>query len=216
MISFFPRKPKRLITGYPLVSCSARFSILLFFAILLFTSGKDGNLFDSGESKSDFPLGVKIKKILQINSALIGNQKSIKGNKNAFITINQQPHSSRSKLSPVIEGREMEIAPLQSEGKKTLSVKPEAKKQTTLKVCKNCKKNYDPKLNTDTSCLYHPGHYSGRLNRINDVDTSDLEYFHSCCGEYDKYHPGCVQGKHVSYDEEETGWISKATGKRYV
>lgn len=29
-----------------------------------------------------------------------------------------------------------------------------------------------------------PGIYSGRLNRINDVDTSDLEFFWSCCGEY--------------------------------
>ena len=127
-----------------------------------------------------------------IDSKLSKKQESIAKNTNAFIKIfgkiRENSYSPQSKLSIVNEGKEVGI----NFTKETSSAK--SKDKPTLKVCKNCKKIYDPKLNTDTSCVYHPGHYSGRLNRINDVDTSDLEYFHSCCGEYDKDHPGCVQG----------------------
>ncbi|CAN0465569.1 unnamed protein product, partial [Laminaria digitata] len=63
---------------------------------------------------------------------------------------------------------------------------------------------------------FHPGLFSGRLNRVNDVDTSGLEYFWSCCGEGDRSHAGCATGRHASYDDPpeggEGGWRSPLTG----
>ncbi|CAN0033891.1 unnamed protein product, partial [Discosporangium mesarthrocarpum] len=60
---------------------------------------------------------------------------------------------------------------------------------------------------------YHPGIFSGRLNRVNDTDTSDLEFFWSCCGEMDPDHPGCTVGPHESYsDPPPSGWRSPLTG----
>lgn len=62
---------------------------------------------------------------------------------------------------------------------------------------------------------FHPGLFSGRLNRVNDVDTSGLEYFWSCCGQPDKEHPGCATGRHASYDDPEEGGIrSPLTGSK--
>lgn len=82
----------------------------------------------------------------------------------------------------------------------------------TKKTCKHCKKQYIPGGEDD--CTFHPGIYSGRLNRINDVDTSDLEFFWSCCGEYELGAMGCVRGrKHVSYDDDDSTKYSIATGK---
>lgn len=69
------------------------------------------------------------------------------------------------------------------------------------RTCKNCKKSY---IKGDNSvCTFHPGLYTGRLNRVNDVDTSGLEFFWSCCGNYDLNSAGCVNDpRHVSYDED--------------
>ncbi|CAM9090897.1 unnamed protein product [Ectocarpus fasciculatus] len=87
---------------------------------------------------------------------------------------------------------------------------------TATSTCRNCKQQFNPDDNVDGSCSYHPGLFSGRLNRINDVDTSGLEYFWSCCGETDPSHPGCVKGKHASYDDPPEGgdgaWRSPLTG----
>ncbi|CAM9876597.1 unnamed protein product [Ectocarpus sp. 6 AP-2014] len=87
---------------------------------------------------------------------------------------------------------------------------------TATSTCRNCKQQFNPDDNVDGSCSYHPGLFSGRLNRINDVDTSGLEYFWSCCGETDPSHPGCIKGKHASYDDPPEGgdgaWRSPLTG----
>jgi hypothetical protein len=83
------------------------------------------------------------------------------------------------------------------------------------RTCQFCKQQYLPSENTaGNSCVYHPGLFTGRLNRINDVDCSDLEFFWSCCGEYDKAHPGCFKGRHAGYGEELDGWRSPLTGKQ--
>ena len=67
------------------------------------------------------------------------------------------------------------------------------------KTCKNCHLQYVPRDNMNSkTCKFHPGIYSGRLNRINDIDTSDLEYFWSCCGEYNLSAIGCVSSYHYS------------------
>ena len=67
------------------------------------------------------------------------------------------------------------------------------------RVCRRCKCQY---LDRNQSCMFHPGIYSGRLNRVNDIDTSDLEYFWSCCGQASLGSTGCVlQLNHLSYDK---------------
>jgi hypothetical protein len=69
------------------------------------------------------------------------------------------------------------------------------------RTCKQCKTQYDPNDNSQSaaSCRFHAGIYSGRLNRINDVDTSGLEFFWSCCGEYELASLGCVRApRHTS------------------
>eukprot|EP00903_Cladosiphon_okamuranus_P011696 g11001.t1 len=82
-------------------------------------------------------------------------------------------------------------------------------------TCRNCKKQFRRDENEDGACSYHPGFFSGRLNRVNDVDTSGLEYFWSCCGQPDKDHPGCTTGRHVSYDDPEDGGLrSPLTGMK--
>lgn len=68
-----------------------------------------------------------------------------------------------------------------------------------FRTCKQCKKQFIPsKNNSGKDCVFHPGIYSGRLNRINDVDTSDLEFFWSCCGEYSLSAEGCMKTKHYT------------------
>ena len=84
------------------------------------------------------------------------------------------------------------------------------------RVCRNCKQQYtnDIANANEPGCHFHPGIYSGRLNRINDVDTSDLEYFWSCCGNYNLTSKGCIVGsKHVSYDDTTYTRYSVLTGK---
>ncbi|CAN0049103.1 unnamed protein product [Choristocarpus tenellus] len=91
-------------------------------------------------------------------------------------------------------------SPMTSEGK-------------TLRTCRNCHSQFYPEDNNDEACRFHPGIFTGRLNRVNDVDTSGLEYFWSCCGEYELDHPGCVVTSHESYDDPPIqGWRSPLTG----
>ena len=209
---FVQKKSLRLKTTKALLWGFLFYLLLLlsFFPFLVADNYKN-------QPPNSFPIRMKIVNQFRHNNSYVSqNRNSSLRNMNAFIILLKkrekirQFSTSSGKLFQAKEGNEVGVR--SSEG--GTSTNREIK--STLKVCKNCKKTYDPKLNTDTSCVYHPGHYSGRLNRINDVDTSDLEYFHSCCGEYDKTDPGCVQSKHVSYDEEEMGWVSKATGKRYL
>jgi hypothetical protein len=82
------------------------------------------------------------------------------------------------------------------------------------RTCRQCKQQFGGSSSPSTACKFHPGYYTGRLNRINDVDTSGLEFFWSCCGEYDVHAAGCVTAeRHVSYDEATFTKYSVATGK---
>ncbi|OSX81019.1 hypothetical protein BU14_0027s0046 [Porphyra umbilicalis] len=70
-----------------------------------------------------------------------------------------------------------------------------------LKVCRQCKQQYDPEANEPGSCRYHGAQYRGRLNRIEPTETSGLEYFWHCCGDTDVNAEGCVKARHSSYDD---------------
>lgn len=45
---------------------------------------------------------------------------------------------------------------------------------TKNRTCRQCKKQYTP--GSSEKCSFHPGIFSGRLNRINDIDTSVRHY----------------------------------------
>ena len=83
------------------------------------------------------------------------------------------------------------------------------------RTCKRCRQQYVERSGSGI-CISHPGIYSGRLNRVNDVDTSDKEFFWSCCGNYDLSAPGClILDEHHGYDDEEDECsFSVFTGKR--
>jgi hypothetical protein len=70
-----------------------------------------------------------------------------------------------------------------------------------MRTCRVCKKQYDAKRNSDTSCHFHEEYYAGRLNRELTTDTSDLEFFWHCCEANDRDAPPCGRGRHRSYDE---------------
>ncbi|CAM9892785.1 unnamed protein product [Pylaiella littoralis] len=86
----------------------------------------------------------------------------------------------------------------------------------TTCTCRNCNQQFRRSDNAGDACSFHPGLFTGRLNRVNDVDTSGLEYFWSCCGQPEKSHPGCATGSHASYDDPPEGgdgaWRSPLTG----
>ena len=93
------------------------------------------------------------------------------------------------------------------------SIPPSLSSSHRTSTCRRCKKQFSPEQNT--ICVHHPGIYSGRLNRINDVDTSDKEFFWSCCGEYELHATGCLHlDKHCSYDDNDDDTYSVFTGKR--
>ena len=78
-----------------------------------------------------------------------------------------------------------------------------------MATCQRCKKQYDPKLNTDNSCSFHRSLYVCRLHTEGKdyygVDVKDWDgKFWDCCGAEQPDALPCAQGKHVSYDEEWT------------
>lgn len=68
--------------------------------------------------------------------------------------------------------------------------------QAELNTCRFCKCQFSPLK--PTACQFHSGIYTGRLNRVNDIDTSDLQYFWTCCGSYELGAPGCMITEHRS------------------
>lgn len=70
----------------------------------------------------------------------------------------------------------------------------------SLRVCRVCKRQFDPVENGPRSCRHHTQSFSGRLLRVSPTDTSDLQYFYDCCGATDPHAPGCSYGFHQTYD----------------
>merc|ERR1719293_435829 len=76
-------------------------------------------------------------------------------------------------------------------------------------TCRICRKSYDPLLNGDLSCVYHPGSVRGESPRKSDwedggkkksIDNSKLVYTFTCCGGAPDSE-GCTKGKCKSFDD---------------
>mmetsp|Transcript_23428 Transcript_23428/g.34049 ORF Transcript_23428/g.34049 Transcript_23428/m.34049 type:complete len:88 (+) Transcript_23428:61-324(+) len=80
------------------------------------------------------------------------------------------------------------------------------------KMCKRCKKQYCPSENNPRSCQFHPEWYGGetaqRWKAPGDVDnSSEIQYFWTCCGDHDSNSKGCMYTFHESYDDEEGDYV---------
>jgi len=88
------------------------------------------------------------------------------------------------------------------------SSSPSFSSSEPTKTCRACLQQYKPSENNPTACHYHPGIYTGRLARIDDVDpTGAKDWFWSCCGE-EREHGGCTQDQHRSFDDPPGPWRS--------
>ncbi|KAM3577180.1 hypothetical protein VYU27_000863 [Nannochloropsis oceanica] len=84
---------------------------------------------------------------------------------------------------------------------------PSSSREAT-KTCRACLQQYKSSENGPTACHHHPGIYTGRLARIDDVDpTGAKDWFWSCCGE-EREHRGCTQDYHRSFDDPPGPWRS--------
>lgn len=68
------------------------------------------------------------------------------------------------------------------------------------RVCRVCKKQYDPAKNGPQACRHHPTSFTGRLLRVEPTDTSDLGFFYDCCGATTRDAPGCTLSAHQPYE----------------
>lgn len=77
------------------------------------------------------------------------------------------------------------------------------------RVCRRCRRTYDPATNGPTACSYHPRPYTGDSVRKGDWGAAvggappprGTAFFWWCCGEADVDHPGCKTGPHIGYEE---------------
>ena len=89
-------------------------------------------------------------------------------------------------------------------------------KTSFTKLCKTCKKRFDPTDNNSVnSCIYHVGRWMGAENSkhfgiksgavecksLSDDITLGYSYFWDCCKAEDVNDPGCRKGRHISYDD---------------
>ncbi|KAL3697485.1 hypothetical protein R1sor_011561 [Riccia sorocarpa] len=85
------------------------------------------------------------------------------------------------------------------------------KPSSTLRTCRNCKQQFDPETNHPRACRFHTAHFGGETKRkfesvytggtMNTIGGGEIvEYWH-CCGNKDRFDPGCEAAPHASYDD---------------
>eukprot|EP00588_Corethron_pennatum_P018319 CAMPEP_0194306148 /NCGR_PEP_ID=MMETSP0171-20130528/3402_1 /TAXON_ID=218684 /ORGANISM="Corethron pennatum, Strain L29A3" /LENGTH=116 /DNA_ID=CAMNT_0039057871 /DNA_START=81 /DNA_END=431 /DNA_ORIENTATION=+ len=76
-------------------------------------------------------------------------------------------------------------------------------------TCRICRTTYSPSNNPTDVCRYHPGPFRGESARKGDWEgvrgaagssSGELVFSWSCCGGKEGS-PGCVSGRHSSYDD---------------
>ena len=75
-------------------------------------------------------------------------------------------------------------------------------------ICRRCKQRFELQWNTDSSCSFHKGRFIGAENSKHYGTKSGegdrgLSVFWDCCDQNTRDGPGCMKGKHLSYDEED-------------
>jgi hypothetical protein len=79
-----------------------------------------------------------------------------------------------------------------------------------LKVCRRCKLSFDPSKNGPEACSFHRGRWIGAEiskhlgGRSGSAGNTGLSVFWDCCDAEVYDAPGCMTGRHLSYDEEES------------
>ncbi|KAF3335480.1 hypothetical protein FCM35_KLT19987 [Carex littledalei] len=76
------------------------------------------------------------------------------------------------------------------------------------KLCRRCKRSFDPAKNSTSSCRFHPSFFVCRRHddqkRYYELGPDDPPYaakFYDCCGAEDPDALGCTTDFHVSYDD---------------
>eukprot|EP01038_Epipyxis_sp_PR26KG_P006265 gene6265-8629_t len=75
-----------------------------------------------------------------------------------------------------------------------------------VKICRICKKRYNPNKNYDNSCKYHKGRWMGaenskHLGTRSGGKNTGLSLFWDCCDENNFNGIPCASSKHISYDD---------------
>ena len=77
--------------------------------------------------------------------------------------------------------------------------------KTTPRLCRVCKTYFDSE--SADQCLFHNGRFIGAENAKHHgtscKENSGLSLFWDCCNAPDPASPGCVKGRHKSFDEDE-------------
>ena len=79
-----------------------------------------------------------------------------------------------------------------------------------LKLCRRCKLQFDPASNGPQACTYHRGRWIGAEiskhlgGRSGSEGNTGLSVFWDCCDAETYDARGCMTGRHLSYDEEES------------
>ena len=82
------------------------------------------------------------------------------------------------------------------------------------KVCRRCKQSFDPQTNNPRACQFHKGRWIGAEvskhlgGRSGSDGHTGLTVFWDCCDAETYESPGCMTGRHLSFDEEET-WADR-------
>ncbi|KAK9091722.1 hypothetical protein Sjap_024899 [Stephania japonica] len=87
----------------------------------------------------------------------------------------------------------------------------EPNQQHIWRTCKNCKTQFDPKLNHPRACRFHTAHFGGETKRkfesvhtggtMHTPDSGTVFQYWHCCGSEDPFDPGCTAAPHFSYDD---------------
>lgn len=114
------------------------------------------------------------------------------------IVVNSNQSGFVKSICPITHSVNERILHISPTRKSQICVSLSAK---ALRVCRVCKKQFDPNENGPRSCRRHTSAFSGRLLRVEPTETSDLTFFYDCCGATDVNAPGCTFGRHESYDD---------------
>eukprot|EP00850_Spirogloea_muscicola_P005769 SM000026S09018 [mRNA] locus=s26:937377:938047:+ [translate_table: standard] len=77
------------------------------------------------------------------------------------------------------------------------------------RLCRRCKRQFDPQQNEVAACAYHRGLFvcrrhddQKRYYELKDGEGPYAARFYDCCGAESEGAPGCTQSRHITFDED--------------